>query len=107
MTKSMRYSIIKELDTEQKKAAEEKVFLPERFYPHNRGRPPKYDFLYVFVSDIDEASAEKVKKLLQDKTGRSVFYFSYTWRELRGYAFLLPWRSPVDGRAVAKQVKVL
>ncbi len=105
MTKSMRYSIIKELDMEQKKEAEDKVFLSKDAYPPNRGRPPKYDFLYVFVSDIEEASAEKVKKLLQDKTGRSVFYFSHTWRELRGYAFLLPWRSPVDGKALPNKLK--
>ena len=105
MTKSMRYSIIKELDTEQKKAAEEKVFLPERAYPHNRGRPPKYDFLYVFVTDIDEASAEKVKRLLVEKTGRSVIYLPHSWRGEQGFAFLLPWRSPVDGKALPNKLK--
>ena len=105
ITKSMRYSILNELSPEQKKEVEEKVFLQEKEYPPRRGRPSKYDFLYVFVTDIEEAGAEKVKGLLVEKTGRSVFYYFRTWRELRGYAFLLPWRSPVDGKALPNKLR--
>ena len=105
MTKSMRYNIIKEMSPEQKKEAAWQVFLSERAYPPHRGRPPKYDFLYVFVTDIDEAGADKVKGLLVEKTGRSVIYLSHSWRGEPGFAFLLPWRSPVDGKALPNKIK--
>jgi len=110
MTARSRTNIYNELDEWQKSEIKNLVFRPESEYPKTKGRPPKYDFLYVWVSDIGEDAADKIKEHLSDKTGRSVFYYAKTWKrkdgtEEHGFAFLLSWRSPKDGKALPNKLK--
>ena len=110
MTVSARKNIYKDFDEQQKEDVQSLVFLPEGAYPKTMGRPSRYDFLYVWVSDIDEDAADRVKKALWIKTDRPVFYYPKT-RTNRdgtsesGYVFLLPWRSRKDGKALPNKLK--
>ena len=110
MTKRKRSEIYKDLNERQKWDVKHRVFLTEYDYPKPRGRNPKYDFLYVWVSDIDEATADKIEDLLHEKTGRRVFHYPRVWTDRdgtqeQGYAFLLPWRSPEDGKALPYKLR--
>ena len=110
MTSRARSNIYKDLDEWQKERVKNFIFLPEGDYPQTRGRPPKYDFLYVWVSDIDENAANRVKKALQTKTDRLVFFYPKTRTNKdgtteSGYVFLLPWRNLMDGGALPNKLK--
>ena len=102
-----------EIPQDLREEVRKKIFLPSKAYPKIRGRPPKYDYLFISIAGIDEDRARDIKAYLEKKTNRSVVMYSKIFfknldRETEKlYRYLIPWRDRESGKALPYKIGFL
>ncbi len=102
-----------EIPQDLREEVRKKIFLPSKAYPKIRGRPPKYDYLFISIAGIDEDRARDIKAYLEKKTHRPVVMYSKIFfknldRETEKlYRYLIPWRDRESGKALPYKIGFL
>ncbi len=81
------------------------VFLPSKAYPRRRGRKPKYDYLWISISEISKEEAERVAEFLKSHFGRPLVWYQKEVTLLDNstlpvYVYVIPWRDPETGKSI-------
>ena len=106
-TKEARKIIYMDLNEEQRKEVDNRIFLPEKAYPKlERGRPARYDFLYIWIPNLESSYVNNVERYLSEKLERPVFSYSKKIKDVNGYIFILPYRDVKTGKALSYTMKL-
>lgn len=92
MPKSSRALMYKEMPEEMIPDVKERIFIPWSAYPKKRGRPPKYDFLFISIVGMPWEKWDDLIYYLEDKLKRPVESWRIETSEGYAYRFIAPWR---------------
>ena len=92
MPKSSRAIMYREIPEELIPYVKERIFIPWSKYPKKRGRPPKYDFLFISIVGMPRDIWDDLIYYLEDKLKRPVESWSTQTSEGLAYRFITPWR---------------
>ena len=92
MPKSSRAIMYREIPEELIPYVKERIFIPWSKYPKKRGRPPKYDFLFISIVGMPRDIWDDLIYYLEDKLKRPVESWSVQTSEGIAYRFITPWR---------------